>query len=89
MSTTRYPAITDFSLCVLLATEPGGTITPGIVDKVLASRQNFTLTSDTFELCRDDLAKAHLIDQYNQLTTLGDKYADMWRRFLAKPKTDH
>jgi hypothetical protein len=85
MSTvTRYPAITDMSLAVLLLAEPGSQVTPATVDAALANRRAFTLTADSFETVRADLDRAHLIDEDGNLTPMADNFARMWREFLAK-----
>jgi len=55
MSQTRYPAIKDFSLAVILHAEPGAPITPATVDAALADRTQFTLTTDSYETVIADL----------------------------------
>jgi len=85
MSHTRYPAITDFSLAVLLSAKPGTSITRAAVDAALANRPQFSLTAETYETVIADLAKHHMIEGDNhELTGLADNYARMWRKFLAK-----
>ena len=84
MSKTRYPAITDMSLAVLLLAEPGSLITPATVDAAVANRRAFTLTAESFETVRADLDRAHLIDEDGHLTPLADNFARMWREHLAK-----
>jgi hypothetical protein len=89
MSQTRYPAITDFSLAVLLSAKPGTAITRATVDAALANRPQFTLTADTYETVIADLAKHHMIEgKDNELTGLADNYARMWREWLAKAQND-
>jgi hypothetical protein len=85
MSSTRYPAINDFSLAVILHAQPGAAITPTVVDKALANRKSFTLTADTYETVIADLAQHQMIEgDDHELTGLADNYARMWRVFLAK-----
>jgi hypothetical protein len=85
MTLTRYPTIDlGLTLAVLLAAEPGSLLTPATLDKALAGRPEFTLTADSFETVRADLDRAHMIDDEGRLTPLADKFAAMWRRFLAK-----
>jgi hypothetical protein len=92
MSKTIYPAIRDFTLAVLLAAEPGAHITPATVDAALGRYGDnlpswFGRDDTTFEAVRDDLDKAHMLDDDARLTPLADRYADMWRRFLTTKKT--
>lgn len=85
MSSARYPAITDFSLAVLLMAERGASITPALVDAALANRKSFTLTADTYETVIADLEAAHMIEgEAHELTGLADNYARMWRAHFAK-----
>ncbi|WP_226019355.1 hypothetical protein [Novosphingobium sp. FKTRR1] len=85
MTKERYPAISDFSLAVILHAKPGAAITPATVDAALADRPQFSLTADSYETVIADLAKHHMIEgDDNELTGLADNFARMWRAFLAK-----
>ena len=85
MSQTRYPAITDFSLAVILHAKPGSAITPATIDAALADRPQVTWTADTSETVSADLAAAHMIEgDDNELTGLADNFARMWREYLTK-----
>lgn len=84
MTRTRYPFILDISLPVLIRSEPGEQVTPELVTRALSATSNFPATPESFEIVKADLDKAHLIDDEGRLSTLADKYADMWRRFLAQ-----
>ncbi len=87
MTAARYPAILDISLNVLIRAEPGEKVTPELVARALSATSNFPVTPESFETVRADLDQAHLIDDEGFLSPLADRYADMWRRFLAqKPR---
>ena len=87
MTRTRYPDILDISLAVLIRSDPSEILTPELVTRALSATSNFPATPESFAIVRADLDKAHLIDDEGRLSTLADKYADMWRRLLAqKPR---
>ncbi len=83
MSNTRYPAILDLSLAVLIRAEPGEAVTPELVTRALSATTHPT-TPETFEIVRADLDKANLLDDDGHLTMLADRFGSMWRRFLAR-----
>jgi hypothetical protein len=83
MKTTRYPAITDFSLAVILAAEPSAEITPELVETTFARPGDLAAKGLPFEAIVADLDRAHMIDENRRLTPLADRYAAMWQRFLA------
>jgi hypothetical protein len=84
MSKSLYPAITDFSLSVILLAEPGAEITPALLDAARTKQTTFDLSAVTFEDVLADLDKAHMIDSDNRLTQLGDKFAEICRAWFAR-----
>jgi hypothetical protein len=84
MIRTRYPFIQDISLAVLIRSEPSEVLTPELVSRALSATSNFAPGPESFETVRADLDKAHLLDEEGRLSVLANRYADMWRRFLAK-----
>jgi hypothetical protein len=85
---TRYPAILDISLAVLIRAEEGAQITPELVARALAATLNHPATPESFEIVRADLDQAHLLDDEGRLTTLADRFAGFWRKFLAQRARD-
>ena len=87
MSKVRYPEILAITLNVLIRAEHGEKITPEFVDRALSATSQFAPGPQSFEIVRANLDKTHFIDDQGELTQLADKYADMWRRHLAKVAT--
>ena len=84
MTRTRYPFIQDITLAVLIRSEPDEALTPELVNRALSATSNFAPGPESFETVRADLDQANLLDDKGRLTTLANRYADMWRQFLAK-----
>lgn len=87
MSKVRYPELLDITLNVLVRADHGAEITPELVDRALSATSLFPPGPQSFETVRANLTRAHFIDEEGRLTLLADKYADMWRRHLAKAVT--
>lgn len=84
MKQDRYPSILAITLNVLIRAEHGEKITPELVDRALSATSQFAPGPQSFEIVRANLDRMHFIDDQGELTALADKYADMWRRHLAK-----
>ena len=84
MTRTRYPAISDISLAVLIRADAGEKLTPELVTRALSVSTQFLPTPESFETVRADLDNAHLLDDDGHLTPLADNFARMWLKFLAQ-----
>jgi hypothetical protein len=84
MSKVRYPELLDITLNVLIRADHGEKITPELVDRALSATSRFAPGPESFEIVRANLDRVHFIDDHGELTPVADRYADMWRRHLAK-----
>jgi hypothetical protein len=76
---TRYPAITDHSLKVLMADDRGDRLT----DELIAR----TAGAEFIPHVRADLAKAHMIDgDEAEFTGLADSLGRLWRADMLKAR---